>query len=168
MFNGSKSHLLLFKGRNCKILTRGVTVNGVSLNVSKTAVHLGPNILTKDKECTLMQPQIVLGDLLICSYLIMVISIPFLNELFGQYYCSYYGSLLWPLQTDRVECLEKVTGINWWSHPQTQCDVIAALSCQKPLILSLRARVVKYFNNCLANDNNVVTSVAFSCNVLCR
>ncbi len=26
-FNGSKSHLLLFKGRNCKISTRGVTVN---------------------------------------------------------------------------------------------------------------------------------------------
>ncbi len=47
-FNGSKSCLLLFKGRNCKMLTRGVTVNGVS----ETAVHHDHHMSTKDKECT--------------------------------------------------------------------------------------------------------------------
>ncbi len=52
-FNGSKSHLLLFKGRKCKISTRGITVNCVSLNVSETAVHLGHHMLTKDKVCTI-------------------------------------------------------------------------------------------------------------------
>ncbi len=51
-FNGSKSRLLLFKGRNCEILTRGVTVNGVSLTVSETDVHLGHHMSAKDKECT--------------------------------------------------------------------------------------------------------------------
>ncbi len=51
-FNESKSHLLLFKGRNCMISTRCVTVNGVSLNVSETAIHLGHHMSTKDKECT--------------------------------------------------------------------------------------------------------------------
>ncbi len=51
-FNGSKSRLLLFKGRNCKISTRGVTVNSVSLTVSETAVHIGHHMSTKDKECT--------------------------------------------------------------------------------------------------------------------
>ncbi len=51
-FNGSKSCLLLFKGKKCKIFTRGVTVNGVSLNVSESVVHSGHHILTKDKECT--------------------------------------------------------------------------------------------------------------------
>ncbi len=51
-FNGSKCCLLLFKGRNCKISTRGVTVNGVSLTVSETAVHLGHLRSTEDKECT--------------------------------------------------------------------------------------------------------------------
>ncbi len=40
-------------------------------------------------------------------------------------------------------------------------DVIAARSGQKPLILSLRARFVNICNKCLANDNNVVKSVAF-------
>ncbi len=46
-------------------------------------------------------------------------------------------------------------------HPQTHCDVIATLSGQKPLILSLRARFLKFFNKCLENDNNLVISVAF-------
>ncbi len=48
-------------------------------------------------------------------------------------------------------------------HPQTHCDVIAAFSGQKTLILSLRARFVKCFNKCLEHDNNVVKSVAFIC-----
>ncbi len=38
-----------------------------------------------------------------------------------------------------------------------------SLSSQKPLILSLRARFVKYFNKCLEHDNDVVASVAFIC-----
>ncbi len=67
-FNGSKNRLLLFKGRNCKISTRGVTVNGVSLTVSETICQ------PKIKNVLLRQPKIVFGDLLICSYLIMVIS----------------------------------------------------------------------------------------------
>ncbi len=95
-FNESKSRLLLFKGRSCKISTRGVTVNSVS------AVHFGHHMSTKDKNVLLMQPKIVFGDILICSYLIMVIStLFFLNELFKQYCCSYYLSPLWPLQSDR-------------------------------------------------------------------
>ncbi len=81
-FNGSKSHLLLFKERNCKISTRGVIVNDVSLTVSKTAVHLRHHMSTKDKECTVNAAKILFGDLLICSYLIMVISTLFLRMSF--------------------------------------------------------------------------------------
>ncbi len=76
-FNGSKRRLLIFKGRNCKISARGVTVNCVSLTVSETAVHLGHHMSTKDKECTVNAAKNIFGDLLICSYLIMVISTPF-------------------------------------------------------------------------------------------
>ncbi len=43
----------------------------------------------------------------------------------------------------------------------SHCEIIAVLSGQKPLILSLRARFVKQFNKCLKNDNNVVKSIAF-------
>ncbi len=34
---------------------------------------------------------------------------------------------------------------------------------QKPLILSLRARFVNFFNKCIEHDNNIVKSVAFIC-----
>ncbi len=68
-FNGSKSHLLSFKGRNCKISTRGVTVNGLSLNVSETAVHLGHHMSAKDKECTVNATKNSFGGLSICSLL---------------------------------------------------------------------------------------------------
>ncbi len=74
-------------------------------------------------------------------------------ELFRQYCCSYYGSPLWPLQSDGVESLcvawIKALRIIWRVHPQTHSYVIAALSGQKPLILNLRARFVKIFNNVL-------------------
>ncbi len=39
---------------------------------------------------------------------------------------------------------------------------MSALAGQKPLILSLRARVV-YYNDCLEYDNTVVKFVAFIC-----
>ncbi len=98
----------------------------------------------------------------------MVIStLLFSNEVFRQYCCSCYGSPLWPLQSDGVVslcvALRKALRIIWRVHPQTHCDVIAALSGQKLLILSLRAKFVKIFNKCLENDNNVVKSVAFIC-----
>ncbi len=112
---------------------------------------------TKDKECTVNAAKNG-------SYLIMVISTLFLKkkELFRQYCCSYYGSPLWPLQSDGVESLcvawRKALRIIWRVHPQTHCDVIAALSGQKPLILSLRARIVNKINKCHENDNNEVKS----------
>ncbi len=46
----------------------------VSLTVSAIAVHFGHHMSTKDKECIVNAAKIVFGDLLICSYLIMVIS----------------------------------------------------------------------------------------------
>ncbi len=63
-------------------------------------------MLTKDKEYTVNATKIVFGNLLICSYLILVISsLKKKKELLRQYCCSYYGSPLWPLQSDGVESL---------------------------------------------------------------
>ncbi len=62
-----KKSFTLFKGRNYKISTRGFTVNGVSLNGSETAIHLGYHMLTKDKECSV-------NAVKNSSYLIIIIS----------------------------------------------------------------------------------------------
>ncbi len=53
-FNGSKSRLLLFKGRQYKVSNRGIIVNGVLLNMPESAVHLGHHACTNhfnDKDC---------------------------------------------------------------------------------------------------------------------
>ncbi len=50
-FNDSKSRLLLFKGRQCNVSNRGIFVNGVLLNMSQSAVHLGHHVCTNDKDC---------------------------------------------------------------------------------------------------------------------
>ncbi len=52
---------------------RGVTVNGVSLTVSETAVHIGHYMSTKDKICTVNAAKLVLEDALKCSFLTIVI-----------------------------------------------------------------------------------------------
>ncbi len=68
-FNGSKCCYFYFKGRNGKISTSSLTVNGVSLNVSEKAVHLGHHMSTKDKECTVNAAKNNFG-----VYLIMIMS----------------------------------------------------------------------------------------------
>ncbi len=50
-FNGSKIRLLLFKVRKCKVSNRGIIVNGILLNMSESAVHLGHLVFTNDKDC---------------------------------------------------------------------------------------------------------------------
>ncbi len=49
-FNGSKSRLLLFKGRQSKVSNRSIIVNGVLLNMSESTVHLGHHVCINDKD----------------------------------------------------------------------------------------------------------------------
>ncbi len=44
----SKSRLFIFNGRQCKVSNRGIIVNGVLLNMSESAVHLGHDVCTND------------------------------------------------------------------------------------------------------------------------
>ncbi len=53
--------------------------------------------------------------------------------------------------------------IIWRAHPQTHCDVIAALSDHKPLILTSTPRLMNLFNKYFESDNNVVKYIAFIC-----
>ncbi len=49
--NDIKSRLLLFKGRQCKVTNWDIIANGVLLNMSEIAVHLGHPVCTNDKDC---------------------------------------------------------------------------------------------------------------------
>ncbi len=46
----SDSRLLLFMRRQCKVSNRAIFVNGVLLNMSESAVHLGHHVCANDKD----------------------------------------------------------------------------------------------------------------------
>ncbi len=49
-FNGSKSCMLLFKGRLCKDSQRMLIINGVTIHCSESVSDLGHNVITNDKD----------------------------------------------------------------------------------------------------------------------
>ncbi len=63
------------------------------------------------------------------------------------------------MMESRCIAWRKELSVIWRVHPQTHCDIIVALSGQKPLLLSLRAIFVNLFNKCLENDKSVVKSI---------
>ncbi len=49
-FNGSKSCMLLFKGRQCKDSQRMPIIDGVTIHCSESVCDLGCNVSTNDKD----------------------------------------------------------------------------------------------------------------------
>ncbi len=70
-FNGSKSSVLFFKGRKCKVSNRGIIVNGVLLNMSELAVHLVHHVCTIDKDRIVTAAKSVLLKVRLWSYLLI-------------------------------------------------------------------------------------------------
>ncbi len=81
-FNGKKSKLLIFKGKGCKIGINKIEVNGGTIHSSAMATHLGHRTSVGDNDS---MPEF--GG--IYSFIKC--------KLFKQYWCSCYGSNLWPL-----------------------------------------------------------------------
>ena len=50
LFNGSKSKLLIFKGRCCNVSTLSIVVCGQLVEMSDKAVHLGNTITSNDRD----------------------------------------------------------------------------------------------------------------------
>ncbi len=77
-FNNSKSRLLLFKVRRCKVSNRGIIVNGVLLNMSELAVHLEHHVcIIMTRSGVGVQQNPADGSHLICLCHNTVIFIPF-------------------------------------------------------------------------------------------
>ena len=50
IFNGPKSQFIVFRGRECKADNCHIMVNGIQLNNSCSAIHLGHRISSDDNE----------------------------------------------------------------------------------------------------------------------
>ena len=53
IFNGPKSQFIVFRGRECKADNCDVMVNGIQLNNTSSAIHLGHRISSDDNECAI-------------------------------------------------------------------------------------------------------------------
>ncbi len=163
-FNGSKSHLLLLKGRQWKTSIKSLHVNEVAFQCVDSVMDLGHAVSSHDKDSMVTAVNARFwhvfnlfmsdfGD--IYSFL--------MGQLFRQYCCSFYGAPLWYLKSDGVEgiCVawRKALRIIYKVHPATYCDIITALSGQVPLLSSLKARFGKFFKKCREHKNKIVKAV---------
>ena len=163
-FNGSKSKLIIYKGLDCSITNTGVNIFNEVVLPSESAVHLG------HKLSTIVKDSIVKGanSDFWKSFNIFLANFGHLyshlkNKLFVQYCCYFYGAPLWNLCGNAVHDLcvswRKALRMLWGVPHHTHCDLIAALSGQKPLLLNLKERFCRFVNKCNNTFNSVVKTV---------
>ena len=132
--------MLFFRGRECVFSNLNIYVCGQLVDMCDSATHLGHFIASTDKK------SIVKSLILVNCHIVKC-------KLFNQYCCSFYGSPLLSLKSTIVEsmCVDwrKALRSLWRVDPRTHCDLIAAVSNQIPLILSLKFFFIKFISACL-------------------
>jgi exonuclease III len=168
LFNGSKSQLMLFRGRNCNELKGDLFVNGALLKYCDEASHLGHYISTVDNEKGIKQAissfwksfNLFMTDF---GHVYSFVKC----KLFKQYCCAFYGSPLWDLNSTSAENLciawRKALRVLWNVNYRTHCNIIEWLSDSLPLDVQFKCRFVKFMNNSLSSDNIIVRTVSSHC-----
>ncbi len=164
IFNGSKSCLLLFKGRQCKDSQRMLIIDGVTIHCSESVSDLGHTVSTNDKDSVAKSAKVSFwrSFSLFRSDLGHIYS--FIKcKLFQQYCCYSCGAPLWSLNSEATEdiCIawRKALQMLWGLHPMTHCDIPAGLSNLKPLDVQLKYRFFCFLKKCLDHDTAVVRNV---------
>ena len=165
LFNGSKSKLLFFKGRFSNGMESGIMVNRELVNISDNAVHLGHTISSSDRESISLTAKSSFWKSFNSFISNFGHKYSFIKcSLFKQFCCSFYGSPLWNLNGPGVQSLcvdwRKSLRSLWRVHPMTHCDVIAALSDQFPIKVSLERRFIRFIKKCLSSSNSIVNVIS--------
>ena len=78
------------------------------------------------------------------------------NSFFGITLIESNGPGVQSLCVDWRESL----GSLWRVHSMTHCDVIAALSDQIPIKVSLERRFIRFIHKCLSSSNSIVNVIS--------
>ena len=159
--------MLFFKGRFSNGMESGIMVNGEIVNISDNAVHLGHTISSSERESMSLTAKssfwksfnsFISNSFFSYTYSFIKCS------LFKQFGRSFYGSPLWNLNGPGVQSLcvdwRKSLRSLWRVHPMTHCDVIAALSDQFPIKISLERRFIRFIKKCLSSSNSIVNVIS--------
>ena len=81
---------------------------------------------------------------------------------FKQFCCSFYGSPLSNLNCVQSLCVDWRKSLKslWCVHSKTHCDVIAALSDQIPIKVSLERRFICFINKCFSSSISIVNVIS--------
>ena len=147
-----------------------IRVNGELVNISDNAVHLGHTISSSDRESISLTAKSSFWKSFNSFISNFGHTYSFIKcSLFKQFCCSFYGSLLWNLNGPGVQSLcvdwRKSLRSLWRVHPMTHCDVIAALSDQFPIKVSLERRFIRFIKKCLSSSNSIVNVFFSDCNM---
>ena len=164
LFNGAKSQLLLFKGRHCKSIMNDIYVNGIRVEFSDNAIHLGHHISSSDKDLGIKK-----GLANFWKYFNLFMSnfghidCELKLELFQQYCCCFYGAPLWQLDGASMNALcagwRKSLRCMWRLSPLTHCHIIEGLSGFVPLNVQISHRFMKFLSRNMQAKNALVKSV---------
>ena len=142
-------------------------VNGKMVNISDNAVDLGHTISSSGRESISLTAKSSFWKSFNSFISNLGHTYSFIKcslSLFKQFCCSFYGSPLWNLNDPGVQSLcvdwRKSLRSLWRVHPMTHCDVIAALSDQLSIKVSLERRYIRSINKCLSSSNSIVNVIS--------
>ena len=163
IFNGPKSQFIVFRGRECKADNCHIMVNGIQLNNSSSAIHLGHRISSDDNESAISASVAQFWKAFNILRADFAILYPYLQcKLFKQYCCSFYGASLWSFNSYHKICipwrkaLRKIWNVSYMTH----CKIVAMLSECIPLELGLQMRFCKFVNSIVSKGSSLVKHIA--------
>ena len=164
-FNGSKSQLIIFKGRSSEIMNPEVRINGDRLEVVSSVVHLGhilhDNIYRYDvNKCVSdfnRQSNIFLAKFKYASSSLR-------NFLFHKFCSSFYGSQILPMYEPCFNeiykawrmALRRVWRVPWRTH----CNLLPHLAEVMAPELWFAKRAINFVNLAINSQNQYVKSVS--------
>ena len=152
--NGAKSVYMFFGGRICKCDNRTVMVNGAELHSVDATVHLGHHISLTIPIVWFRLLLDTFGEVLICSWRILVRYIRTLSVICSSYIaCSYYCAPLWCLQSNMVS---KASRKIWRLSPRTHCDILPLLSDCVSLDISLKQRFMTFIQTAFNHTSPLI------------
>jgi hypothetical protein len=167
-FNGAKSQLMLFRGRECHGSNKEIVVNNISIACQSNASHLGHFIDVNNRSQIIVAAKRQFWkffNLFMSDFGNAQSNIK--SSLFTQFCCSFYGAPLWPLLSKEFDSLcvawRKSLRQIWRVPQQTHCDIIALLANYKPLHLQIQTRFSRFIDKCFKHTNIVVKNISLFC-----
>ena len=160
LFNASKSLHLFFPKSQSAATVPNLSLDGVEIPIKNQATLLGSCIGSRNTDANFSK---AVSDLTFRTNILLArfgfCSSTMLTSLFKTYCTSFYGSPLWPLDTNSLtrlniswkRCLKRI----WKVNTRTHSILLPLISCTHPLQHILLCRFAKFCINSMNSPNEI-------------